>query len=340
MPQAIQANGPDQQHQPARREDVYAAHPDELRGGRDRCAAACHAFNDLRDVGSPDERARRWFNIVDPARAGSVDASTPVPLVQAPVRMEYGLRVNIHPSAFVDRFCTIFDRPTASVLVGARVVIGPNVYMYAGDRGIVIGDGALIGGGAIIMEGVTIGHDAVVAGGAVVTRDVAPGHLVVGNDNDRGAIDRVSRGPQRTQALADAASPYAQPQPQLQPEPEPERGRKEEKPDDETQVEGRETDEPAGDGEVDDTGSDGNAEEYLVDEVLDSRLSGEGALQYRVRWGGYATDPVWYDAEGFKGAPFKLREFHYRHPKKPGPPEELDVWERAFEGDGQYDGVS
>ncbi|RYO79365.1 hypothetical protein DL766_008213 [Monosporascus sp. MC13-8B] len=224
--------------------------------------------------------------------------------------------VYIHPSAFVDRCCTIFDRPTAGVRVGARVVIGPNVYMYAGDRGIVIGDGALIGGGAIIMEDVTIGHDAV-AGGAVVTRDVAPGHLVVGNDNDRGAIDRVSRGPQRTQALGDAASPYAQPQPQRQPELEPERERKEEKPDGETQIEGGETDEPAGDEKVDDTDSDGNVEEYLVDEVLDSRLSGEGegALQYR-------------------GAPLKLREFHYWHPKKPGPPEDLDVWERAFEGDG------
>ncbi|RYP29916.1 hypothetical protein DL767_006515 [Monosporascus sp. MG133] len=335
MSQAIQANGPDQQQQPVRRENVYTARPNELHAAGDRCAAACHAFNDLRDVGSPDERVRRWFNIVDPARAGSVDASTLIPLVQAPVRMEYGLRVNIHPSAFVDRYCIIVDTPTAGVLVGARVIIGPSVCMYAGDRGIVIGDGALIGGGAIIMEGVTIGHDAVIAGGALVTRDVAPGHLVVGNDNDRGAIDRVSRGPQHTQALADAASPYAQPQPQRQPELEPEREEeREEKPDGETQIEGRETDEPVGDEEMDDTDSDENVEEYIVDEILDSRLSGEGVLQYRVRWGGYATDPVWYDAEGFKGAPFKLREFHYRHPKKPGPPEDLDVWERAFEGDG------
>ncbi|RYP85407.1 hypothetical protein DL769_000960 [Monosporascus sp. CRB-8-3] len=334
MSRATQANGPDHQQQPVRREDVYAARPDELRAARDRCTAACRAFNDLRDVGSPDERVRRWFNIVDPARAGSVNASTPIPLVQAPVRMEYGLCVNIHPSAFVDRCCTIVDTPTAGVLVGARVVIGPNVCIYAGDRGIIICDGALIGGGAIIVEGVTIGHDAVIAGGAVVTRDVAPGHLIVGDDNDRGAIDRVSRGPQHTQALANAASPYAQPQPQRQPELEPERGEKEEKPDGETRSEGRETDEPVGDEEIDGTGGDENVEEYIVDEVLNSRLSGDGVLQYRVRWGGYATDPMWYDAEGFKGAPFKLREFHYRHPKKPGPPEDLDVWERAFEGDG------
>ncbi|RYP73252.1 hypothetical protein DL771_003681 [Monosporascus sp. 5C6A] len=291
MSKAIRANGPDQQQQPLRREYVYAAHPDELRAAGGRCATACHAFNDLRDSGA--QTSGYDFNIVDPARAGSVDASTPIPLLQAPIRMEYGLRVNIHPSAFVDRCCTIVDTPTAGVLVGARVVIGPSVCMYAGDRGVVIGDGALMGGGAIIMEGVIIGHDAVIAGGAVVTRDVAPGHLV----------------PQ---------------------------GREEEKekPNGETQIEGRETDEPVDDEEMDDTDGDGNVEEYIVNEVLDSRLSGEGVLQYRIRWGGYATDPVWYDAEGFKGAPFKLREFHYRHLKKPGPPEDLDAWEQAFEGDG------
>ncbi|RYP25918.1 hypothetical protein DL768_011682 [Monosporascus sp. mg162] len=260
-----------QQQQPVRREDVYTAHPDELRTAHDRCAAACDAFNDLRDVVSPEERVKK--------KGGNLSVKGSI--------------------------------KETSVVVQA--VIGST--NHATNH----------------REGVTIGHDAAIAGGAVVKRDVAPGHLVVGNDNDRAAIDRVSRGPQHTQSLADAANPYAQPQPQRQPELEPEREEEREKPDGETQIEGRETDEPVGD-EVDDTDSDENVEEYIVDEVLDWRLSGEGGLQYRVRWGGYATDPVWYDAEGFKGTPFKLREFHYRHPKKPGPLADLDVWKRAFEG--------
>ncbi|RYP08010.1 hypothetical protein DL764_002156 [Monosporascus ibericus] len=225
--------------------------PDELRAAGGRCVAACHAFNDLSDVRSPHERVRRWFNL---------DASTLIPFVQAPVRREYVLRMNIHPSAFVDRCCIIVDTPTAGALVGARVVVGLGVCMYAGDRGIVIGDGALIGGGVIII-------------------------------------------------------PYAPPQPRRQPEIEPER-EGEEKPDDETQIEGRETGEPVSDEEMDDTDGEENVEEYIVEEVLDSRLSGEGLLQYSVRvGGGYATDPVW-------------------HPKKPGPPEDFDIWERAFTGDG------
>jgi acetyltransferase-like isoleucine patch superfamily enzyme len=45
---------------------------------------------------------------------------------------------------------------------------------------VVVGDGATIGSGAIVMGGVTIGADALVGAGAVVTRDVAPSEVVAG----------------------------------------------------------------------------------------------------------------------------------------------------------------
>ena len=45
----------------------------------------------------------------------------------------------------------------------------------------VIGDGASIGAGAVILPGLRIGEGAMVGAGAVVTRDVAPRMVVAGN---------------------------------------------------------------------------------------------------------------------------------------------------------------
>ena len=49
------------------------------------------------------------------------------------------------------------------------------------EEPIVIGDGAWIGAGAIILPGVTVGARSTVGAGSVVTRDVAPGTVVAGN---------------------------------------------------------------------------------------------------------------------------------------------------------------
>ena len=47
-------------------------------------------------------------------------------------------------------------------------------------HGATLGDGCLIGIGAIVLNGVSVGAGALVAAGAVVTKDVPAGALVMG----------------------------------------------------------------------------------------------------------------------------------------------------------------
>lgn len=66
--------------------------------------------------------------------------------------------------------------PGQPVIVESRVTIGHRAVIH----GATIGEGALVGIGAIVLNGVTVGAGALVAAGAVVTKDVAPGMLVAG----------------------------------------------------------------------------------------------------------------------------------------------------------------
>jgi transposase InsO family protein len=65
--------------------------------------------------------------------------------------------------------------------------------------------------------------------------------------------------------------------------------------------------------------------EWEVDEILQSR-TWRRKLQYQVKWVGIDHDPEFYDAEGFKGAPHKLKAFHANHPAAKGPPTNLQYW--------------
>jgi acetyltransferase-like isoleucine patch superfamily enzyme len=84
------------------------------------------------------------------------------------------------------------------ILIGQGVMIAANAALYSYDHGmaadlpiraqpltakapIVIGDGAWIGTGAIILSGVAIGEGAVIGAGSVVTGDIPAGAIAVGN---------------------------------------------------------------------------------------------------------------------------------------------------------------
>lgn len=79
---------------------------------------------------------------------------------------------------------------TGRMRVGARCFIGPLVatmnhreprHGFVSDevRGPTIGDGVLVGGGAMLLPGVVIGDDALIGAGALIGRDVPAGEVVV-----------------------------------------------------------------------------------------------------------------------------------------------------------------
>jgi acetyltransferase-like isoleucine patch superfamily enzyme len=93
----------------------------------------------------------------------------------------------------VINFGCLFDGRQFPIHVGDNVSIGPEATILTlghdprspvfEDRGgaVTIGDRAWIGYRAIILPGVEIGEGAVVGAGAVVTRDVPPYTIVAGN---------------------------------------------------------------------------------------------------------------------------------------------------------------
>lgn len=114
--------------------------------------------------------------------------------IEAPFHAAYGRNLSLGENVYINAGCVILD--TAPVRIGPRTMLGPAVQIYCADhahgleerrRGleralpVSIGEDVWIGGGAILLPGITIGNGAIVGAGAVVTRDVAPGARVAGN---------------------------------------------------------------------------------------------------------------------------------------------------------------
>jgi acetyltransferase-like isoleucine patch superfamily enzyme len=125
---------------------------------------------------------------------------------------------NICDFTYIDEDVIIGDRVTikgqVAVIDGMRigddVFIGPNA-TFVNDPfprskqpfqcpTMVLGRGASIGGGAILLPGVSIGEGAMVGAGAVVTKDVPPFTVVVGNPA------RVVREVTEAERISDQAS--------------------------------------------------------------------------------------------------------------------------------------
>jgi len=108
---------------------------------------------------------------------------------------EIGDNVSIGSLVHIDYNVKIGDntRVEGSVYIPPLTTIGKNVFIgpcaaFTNDpypmspkmTGVVVEDGAIIGGRAVFKAGVTVGKNSVVAMGAVVTKDVPPNVVVMG----------------------------------------------------------------------------------------------------------------------------------------------------------------
>jgi maltose O-acetyltransferase len=167
------------------RGERYLPDDPELAADRRRCRLLVERFNATSAV-DDDEVAR-----ILGALLGAIGEQAQV---VAPLWCDYGYTITIGARSFLNFGTVILDG--GAVAIGDDVQIGPGVQLltathpldaasrrerWESAQPIAIGDGAWLGGGAIVCPGVTIGEEAVIGAGSVVTRDIPPGVLAVGN---------------------------------------------------------------------------------------------------------------------------------------------------------------
>jgi acetyltransferase-like isoleucine patch superfamily enzyme len=150
-------------------------------------AGTVAAFIYNRVVGkSPSRTLRRFYLSRWLNRVGRESA------VQMDCRFLNGRKVELGDRNVINFGC-LLDGRKFRIVTGNDVSIGPEASILTlghdpqssdfADRGgeVVIGDRVWIGYRAIVLPGVTIGDGAVVGAGAVVTKDVEPFAIVAGN---------------------------------------------------------------------------------------------------------------------------------------------------------------
>lgn len=113
--------------------------------------------------------------------------------IEPPFRIDYGANISLGDRFYSGFNLTILD--CAIVTIGDRVMLGPNVSIFAATheievqsrreniefaKPVTIGNDCWIGGHSIILPGVTIGDGCTIAAGAVVTKDIPAWSVVMG----------------------------------------------------------------------------------------------------------------------------------------------------------------
>jgi len=164
--------------------DWYTCLSDDLEEMRKTARRAVHAHNHM----APDARGDCAPELVALFRKFGPNVK-----IEAPFHCSYGVNIEFEELVYLNTGVVILD--SGSVRIGARSMLGPGVQIYCADhhpeaelRGqgieralpVTIGCDVWIGGAAIILPGVTIGDGAIVGAGAVVRGTVAAGTRVAG----------------------------------------------------------------------------------------------------------------------------------------------------------------
>ena len=99
-------------------------------------------------------------------------------LVHIDYNVKIGDNTRIEGSVYIPPLTTIGK----NVFIGPCVTFTNDPYPMSPKMiGVVVEDGAIIGGRAVFKAGITVGKNSVVAMGAVVTKDVPPNAVVMGH---------------------------------------------------------------------------------------------------------------------------------------------------------------
>ena len=165
--------------------ELYIANDPELYAEHLRAQALLAEFN-----ASPADDDARRINLLRQLLGHLGDGA----MLKPTLRCDYGTNISIGARTFINYDCLLLD--CNRIQIGEDVQFGPGVHVYTATHPldaelrisglesalpVVIGDGAWIGGRAVICPGVTIGARTVVGAGSVVTRDLPAGVLAVGN---------------------------------------------------------------------------------------------------------------------------------------------------------------
>ncbi len=111
-----------------------------------------------------------------------------------PLYLDYGSRLHVGEGTFIN--ADFLALGGGEIRIGRNVLVGPSARLYTpihaldvDDRRagyervlpITIGDDVWLGGNVVVCPGVTIGDGSVIGAGAVVTRDVPAGVFAAGN---------------------------------------------------------------------------------------------------------------------------------------------------------------
>ncbi len=165
--------------------ELYVANDPELHAAHLRAQALLAKFN-ATPADAGDERRALLTELF--ARFGEGTVLKPT------LRCDYGFNIAIGERTFINFDCILLD--CNRITIGDEVQFAPGVHIYTATHPVdakqrrsgveyalpvTIGDGAWLGGGAMVCPGVTIGENTVVGAGSVVTRDLPANVVAVGN---------------------------------------------------------------------------------------------------------------------------------------------------------------